>query len=251
MALVPYLGKSGISPNFIALSSDISSSKISGCNVVGSIVFLSDLGTSKIVVAGDGTLADYALPVAITLDPGSINIGTVDQGTGGSSAWLVDTELPAASALDGAIGKGLSAPTVGAAILVSDGTNLKEVSSTYPVPISGNVGRSATSVTPSPQGSTDSWTVVAGSILDTLNSSSVSYSVKNNEVTNSVDYKILAGNTSNIAEAVEIQASATILAGAYGGYSVSIAPWRYYGTYIQSTLPVTPASVTVRGVTKG
>ena len=236
-------------PNYTFLSSEISSNKVPGISIVGAVCLATDTG-NWYILKEDLTLQAYALPVDITIN-GGVTIGTVTQGTGGSSAWIVDTELPTASALDGTIGKGLSAPTVGAAILVSDGTNLKQVSSTYPVYVTGNVGRSATSVTPTAQGSTDSWTLVAGSTLDTLNNLTASYTVQNTEVTNSVDYKIKAGNASNFSDAVEVQAAATILAGAYGSYAISIAPWRYYGVFIQSTVLVTPASVLVRGVTKG
>jgi hypothetical protein len=61
-------------PSYIALSSDISSSKIPGATLPGKLVFLTDLGTWKIITA-NWDLVDYAIPAAFS---GSIALGTVD-----------------------------------------------------------------------------------------------------------------------------------------------------------------------------
>ena len=53
-----------------------------------------------------------------------------------SGSVTADTELPAASALNGTIAKSVSAPMVGAAVMYSDGTNLIEPDSTHGLPVS-------------------------------------------------------------------------------------------------------------------
>ena len=120
------------SPNYTALSSDIVGGAIPNTQP-GRTVYISDTATSSIVRA-DGQLVPYVLPVSLSVS--SIDIGQVDQGKAGSSAWLVDTELPPAAALNGTIAKSVSAPMVGAGMMYSDGTNLVEVDSSHPMPIS-------------------------------------------------------------------------------------------------------------------
>jgi hypothetical protein len=68
-----YIGSECV-PSYIALSSDIASSKIAGAVLVGKLVFLTDTGAWKIIKA-NLELADYALPATFA---GSIALGTVD-----------------------------------------------------------------------------------------------------------------------------------------------------------------------------
>ena len=74
-------------PSYIALSSDISSSKIAGAVLVGKLVYLTDTATWKIIKA-NLDLSDYTMPVTlsasssidigdVTLLPGEAYIGTV------------------------------------------------------------------------------------------------------------------------------------------------------------------------------
>jgi hypothetical protein len=132
--------------NFIFNSSEISSSRVPGIAIVGAICMAVDTGAFYIVNT-DLTLEPYAMPISATIS-GDVAIGAVEiknstddtratVGANGlyvdvraSTGLTVDTELPAASSLDGVIGKGLSAPTVGAALLASDGTNLVEMTGT-------------------------------------------------------------------------------------------------------------------------
>lgn len=112
-------------------------------------------------VVTQGTTA----PTKIEIIGGKTNDGTpqyreIPEGAGGRSvivegiaggtvvpiSGIVDTELPAASALNGTIVKSVSAPVVGAATMYSDGTNLVEVDSTHPLPTSlasstSNIGK--------------------------------------------------------------------------------------------------------------
>lgn len=57
------LTKLGITrfPNYIALSSDISASKIAGASIVGATVYLTDSQEWKIILP-DLTLADFLFP---------------------------------------------------------------------------------------------------------------------------------------------------------------------------------------------
>jgi len=78
---------------YSALSTDIANSMIAGLSNVGAVVYLTDTKAWKIVNS-NLTLSDYDLPVNFN---GTVDIGTVDQGTGGSSAWKV-TESNASAA---------------------------------------------------------------------------------------------------------------------------------------------------------
>ncbi len=79
------LGQSNV-PNFICNTIDIVNSMVSGASRIGGTVL--DVQTGLwYVIQNDLTLTDYTLPVSFN---GNIDIGAVDQGTGGSSAWKVD-----------------------------------------------------------------------------------------------------------------------------------------------------------------
>jgi len=292
-------------PTYTALSSDIVLNKIDGASRIGGTVFTTD-DFKWYIIDSNLELSDYAFPVQITIDPGTINIGTVDQGAPSvGDPWLVDTELPAASALDGTIGKGLSAPVVGAALLASDGTNLVQIqgtvaggvevdvtngvaSGTAGVPASdvitvqgisggealptvleagsaivGKVGidqttngttnavsRAATVIAPAATASTNAYVLVPSALLDTLYSLVATFTIRNTGA-DSINWKVIAGNDSGLAEAIEAQAEATVLSGAYGTFSVNPAIWRYYGVYIKSTVDDTPGEATVVGIVKG
>jgi len=114
----------------------------------------------------------------------------------------------------------------------------------------GKIQRDAVTVSPVTQVSTNAMLLVAGSQLDTLNHLTASYTVKNDGA-DSIDYEIRGGNLASFADAVVVQAAATILAAGYGSYATPTAPWRYYGVFIMSTVPATPGSGLVVGVTKG
>jgi hypothetical protein len=74
MALI-YVGKMNV-PNFTALSTDISSSKITGASIVGATVFTTD-DAKWYIIKPNLELAEYALPVTFS---GSISIGAVSTG---------------------------------------------------------------------------------------------------------------------------------------------------------------------------
>jgi hypothetical protein len=99
--------------------------------------------------------------------------------------------------------------------------------------------------------STNTSTLVAGSILNATVAMSVSFTVTNTGSTNSVDYLILAGNASDLSDGVTIQNSATLAHGAVGSYSVSTAPFGYYAVKIASTSAGNHTTVSVIGRAKG
>lgn len=99
--------------------------------------------------------------------------------------------------------------------------------------------------------STNTSTLVSGSILNATNGMSVSFTVKNTGVTNSVDYLIIAGNTSDLSDGVTVQNSATLAAGAVGSYSVQIAPFCYYGVKIASTSAGNHSTIEAKGRVRG
>lgn len=74
MALI-FVGHMNI-PTYTALSSDVVTNAITGASIVGGTVFLTDTAAWKIIKP-DLTLADYVLPVDITL-AGDLSIGAVE-----------------------------------------------------------------------------------------------------------------------------------------------------------------------------
>lgn len=162
------------------------------------------------IISTDGELAAYAIPASFS---GSIALGTVDQGDAGAEAWLVD-------------GSGVTQP------------------------ISGNVGRISTTVTPTAQASTASSVIVVGSNLDTLNTLTVSYTIKNTGA-ESIDWIVYGANASNFSDKVVVNASATITAGSTSSYSTTLAVFRYYGVYIVDTVGGNHGEATIIGITKG
>jgi hypothetical protein len=62
--------------NYLALSTDIASSKIPGAVLVGRLVFLTDSGVTKVILP-NLELADFAMPTAFS---GTISVGAVSTG---------------------------------------------------------------------------------------------------------------------------------------------------------------------------
>lgn len=99
--------------------------------------------------------------------------------------------------------------------------------------------------------STNTSTLISGSTLNATNGSSVSFTVKNIGGSNSVDYLVIAGNLADLSDAVTIQNSATLAAGAVGSYSIQIAPFCYYGIKIASTSAGNHTTVSAQGRVRG
>jgi hypothetical protein len=113
------------SPNYVALSTDIQSSKITGANIIGATVFLTDTGQWKII-SSDLTLHDYVIAITTT-SSGPAQI--VDQGTGGSFAWKVD-----GSGVD----QPVSAAQLPVALAAHGGLPIEGISNGVAIPISAS-----------------------------------------------------------------------------------------------------------------
>ena len=95
----------------------------------------------------------------------------------------------------------------------------------------GNVGRASTAYSPVAQTSTNAWVLVVGSTIDATNDTLLSMTIHNTGA-QTISWKVLAGNTSALTEAIEIKASADIVITAWDSYSNTSLVWRYYGIYI-------------------
>lgn len=107
-----------------------------------------------------------------------------------------------------------------------------------------------TTVAPTAQASTSSYLIVAGSLMNTLNRNSLSYTIKNTGA-ESIDWKIVAGNLSDLSDGVIVNAAATITAGAYGtAYAVTTTPYAWYAVYIVDTVGASHGEATINGICK-
>ena len=114
----------------------------------------------------------------------------------------------------------------------------------------GNVGRSATVYEPDAQASTSGWVLVDGSLIDSINDSMYSYTILNSGA-QTITWKILAGNTADLVDAIEIKASADLTAAARSSSSNTSLVWRYYGVYIADKVGGVHGEATIVGIAKG
>lgn len=98
---------------------------------------------------------------------------------------------------------------------------------------------------------TNTNTLVSGSILNATNALSVSFTVKNTGGSNSLSYEVIGGNTSDLSDGVVVQNSATVAAGAIGSYAVQVTPFAYYGIKVVSTSAGNHTTGLVSGKAKG
>lgn len=110
--------------------------------------------------------------------------------------------------------------------------------------------RSAIQVAPADQVTTDPFTDVAGSLLDTLNNLAVSYTLVNIGA-NTLCWQVLGANQAGFADVQIVQASADVLAAGIASYSAATALWRYYKVQVKSKVAGNTGTAQVRGVTKG
>ena len=100
------------------------------------------------------------------------------------------------------------------------------------------------------QASTNDPTLVTGSILPAWMGLSVSYTIVNSG-DDTISWVVYGGNAADLLDKVIIQASADVLTGAASSYSAFVAPFAYYGLYIESKVDDTPGEATIKGVVKG
>ena len=103
-------------------------------------------------------------------------------------------------------------------------------------------------LTPADQETTDSYADVTGSEIDAYSQSLVSYTVKNTDGANSIDYKVLASIDGTTY--VEVQAEASLATGATGTYATTTAAYRYYKIQVKATVGGSQGDAQVRAIAK-
>ncbi len=103
-------------------------------------------------------------------------------------------------------------------------------------------------ITPDTQASTNAYSAVVGSEIDTAVWRSLSFTILVADA--SVDWKVLAANRADHADAVAVKAEASVAAAGSDSYSVAQAPYRYYWVEIKSTVGDTPGNAVVAGIAK-
>lgn len=98
---------------------------------------------------------------------------------------------------------------------------------------------------------TNTNTLVSGTILNASAALSVSFTIKNTGGSNSLSYEIIGGHTSDLSDGVVVQASANVAAGAVGSYAVSVAPFTFYGIKVVSTSAGNHTTGSILGKAKG
>jgi len=104
-------------------------------------------------------------------------------------------------------------------------------------------------VAPAAQASTNDWTDLAGSTIDTQNFLSLAYTLVNTGA-QTIQWKVLGANAADFSDVQEVQAAADVLAGGIASYSTQIAVWRYYKVQIHSKVDGAHGQATLRGIAK-
>jgi uncharacterized membrane protein len=105
-------------------------------------------------------------------------------------------------------------------------------------------------ISPTAQDSTASFVLVAGSVLNTYKYTTVSYTIQNSG-TNSINWKVLGGNLSDLSDGTAVKSSAAVVANAFDTYAVSPAPYLFYGVFIDDASSGSHGTANVHGVAKG
>jgi len=103
-------------------------------------------------------------------------------------------------------------------------------------------------LTPADQETTNTYADVTGSTLDAYSQSLVSFTVKNTDGANSIDYKVLASIDGTTY--VEAQAEASLAASATGSYATTTAAYRYYKVQVKATVGDSQGDAQVRAIAK-
>lgn len=107
-----------------------------------------------------------------------------------------------------------------------------------------------TTVAPTAQASTASYVIVADSLMNTLNRHTLSYTIKNTGA-ESIDWKVVGGNLSDLSDGVVVNSAATIASGAYGTpYTATETVYQWYAVYIVDTVGGNHGEATINGISK-
>lgn len=106
-------------------------------------------------------------------------------------------------------------------------------------------------VAPVNQATTNTYAIVAGSILDARHASKICYHINNAHGANSLDWKVMAGvDGTNFPK--EAQAEAALAASADGTFEATslLAAYPYFAVYVKSTVGGAAATADVSGYAK-
>ncbi len=104
---------------------------------------------------------------------------------------------------------------------------------------------------PNSQVTTSAFVDVAGSTIDSIGNTVVSYTLLNQDVANGISWQVLASNDPTFAASVTVQASANVAAGAVGTFTTNPALYRYYKVQIKDQVAASHAAAQVRGIARG
>jgi len=100
------------------------------------------------------------------------------------------------------------------------------------------------------QASTNTNTLVVGSVLNAGRALAISFTIQNSG-DESIQWQVRGGNLSSLADGAIVQAAATVTAGSYATYAISTAPYQFYGIFIESTVDDNHGEATIKGIAKG
>ncbi len=104
--------------------------------------------------------------------------------------------------------------------------------------------------TPTPQATIATYADVAGSLLDTLHTQSVAYTILNSGA-NSLTWQVLAANLPDFSDVQVVKAPAAVAAAGIDTYVVAAAPYRYYKVQVKDTVGASHGTATLGCITKG
>lgn len=113
------------------------------------------------------------------------------------------------------------------------------------------VAHSAQTVSPVNQTSTSSFVDFAGSTLDSLSNTTLSYTLLNKDGANGLSWQVLAANAADFSDSVVAQASSNIAAAAVGTYTTNPALYRYYKVQVKDQVAASHAASQLRGIARG
>lgn len=102
-------------------------------------------------------------------------------------------------------------------------------------------------INPSDQETTNTYVDISNSIINTDSKGLISYTCKNTDGANSLDWKVLASNDGTTY--IEAQAEASLAAAAVGTFT-SIAYYKYYKVQIKATVADSQGDAQLRGISK-
>lgn len=98
---------------------------------------------------------------------------------------------------------------------------------------------------------TNTNTLVSGSILNASAALSVSFTIRNTGDSHTLSYEVIGGNVPDLSDGVVVQNSANVTHGNVGSYATQVAPYAYYGIKVVSTANNSHTTGSIFGRAKG